>query len=944
MLESAGPLRTAGGRSGWFPSEVVGSLLTADRSARGSLVGTMTAISLTSRAPPLADAPGGDTALGLGAAEAQARLTSAGPNELTAGAGVRPWRILVGQVTSPILLLLIGAGVLSAAMGKGAEAVVILVVVVLNAWVGFRQEYRAERAMASLQAMSTPTATVLRDGAAQEIPAREVVPGDVALLDAGAHVPADGRLVEAHGLRVDESALTGESVPVEKHIATGALAAAPAEGGPMAYSGTNVTAGRGRLLVTATGMNTELGRIAELLDTADAGRTPLQLRLDVLVKRLALLAGVLVLVVFASGLARGAPLDTLLLTAVSLAVAAVPESLPAVVTITLALGAQRMLARDALVRRLYAVETLGSVTTICSDKTGTLTQNRMTVVVLDVAGDRRTVGSEDDDVDAALDRPELMLLLAGGALCNDTTVTEDGLLLGDPTETALVAAAEHYGLSAAELGRGVPRESELPFDSDRKRMTTVHSISGVVPGALRAALDAADLQGSGGDRVAFTKGAVDGLLARCETLNADGGVVVLDGSLRERTQSAADEMAAAGIRVLGVAMRCWREGERVPPDEAVERRLTFLGMQGMIDPARPGVADAVATCRAAGVRAIMITGDHPLTARAIAHELGIVTDDASVVTGAELAVLDERELESTVRATSVYARVSPEHKIRIVGALQRQGQVVAMTGDGVNDAPALEQADIGVAMGITGTDVTKDAADMVLRDDNFATVVAAVREGRVVFDNIRKFIRNILSGNVAEVSVMVIAPFLGMPIPLAPLQILWLNLVTDGLPAMALAVEPPEPDVMGRPPTPVAASLLGADHGWRILTRGAALTVLVLVPAFLLWDAGNDAWQTVLFSSIAFAELAGGFAMRSEAVSLRGLGLFTNRALIVAVGLTAALQVGLVSTPALREIIGLEALGVGEWLLVLGIAAAYYLTVECDKLWQRRARTGRVAR
>jgi Ca2+-transporting ATPase len=883
---------------------------------------------------------GSDPAWGLDAEEARARLARSGPNELESGDGVRPWRILLGQLTSPMLLLLAGAGVLSAALGDVAEALVIFVVVVLNAWIGFRQEYRAERAMASLRAMATPTVGVLRDGAPQELPAREVVPGDVVLLEAGAQVAADGRVAEAYSLRVDESALTGESVPVDKQVRPVAASAPLAERASMAYSGTSVTAGRGRLVVTATGPGTELGHVAGLLERADAGRTPLQLRLETLVKRLALIAGVIVLFVFGLGLLWGEALDTLLLTAVSLAIAAIPESLPAVVTITLALGAQRMLARNALIRRLFAVETLGSVTTICSDKTGTLTQNRMTIVVLDMAGDRRVLAAELPRADELRGQPTLRLLLAGGALCNDTVVGDDGSLLGDPTETALVAVAQRYGLDKQDLEAALPREVELPFDSDRKRMTTVHTLPARaedVPEPLRAAFGDVDMQGWLADRLAFTKGAVGEVLKRCDSVSVDGKVVALEDDLRRSALEAADRLAAEGVRVLGVAMRHWPSVDAVPRDEALERGLTFVGLEGMIDPARPEVRDAVATCREAGVRAIMITGDHPLTAAAIGHDLGLVGEGALAVTGAELNELDEAQLDATVREASIYARVSPKHKIRIINALQRQGQVVAMTGDGVNDAPALKQADIGVAMGITGTDVTKDAADMVLLDDNFATIVGAVGEGRVVFDNIRKFIRNILSGNVAEVSVMILAPLTGMPIPLLPLQILWLNLATDGLPAMALAVEPREPGVMQRQPTPLGESLLGADRGRRIVRRGAGLTVLTLLPAYLLWDAGDDAWQTVLFTSIAFAELAGGFAMRSERVSLRHLGVFTNRALVGAVALTAALQVLLVSFPFLRNLLGLQPLTAAQWLLVIAIALTYLVVVELDKALHRRA-------
>ena len=890
----------------------------------------------------VADWLGTDMQRGLSDQAAATRLAEHGPNGVDEADGQSAGRILHGQLTSPMILLLAAAGVLSGALGDVTEAVVILLVVVLNAWIGFRQEYRAEQAMASLQAMVTPVVNVVRDGTPKEVAARDLVPGDLVQLDAGARVPADGRLVEAHALRVEEAALTGESVPVDKHIGSVAPDTALAERASMVHSGTSVAAGRGTMLVTATGMQTELGRLAGLLGGADAGKTPLQQRLDVLVRRLALAAGAIVILVFALGLAREEPIDTLLLTAVSLAVAAIPESLPAVVTITLALGAQRMLRRNALIRRLYAVETLGSVTTICSDKTGTLTQNRMTVVVLDMAGDRQEL-TDDAELGPQVLRvkPTLRLLLAGGALCNDTRSAEDGSLLGDPTETALVAAMRRYGLDKAQLEAVTPRVGELPFDSERKRMTTVHSLPAdptEVPRSLREVFEVEQLEAPGG-RVAFTKGALDGLLAHCDSVDVGGTAVALDDEHRARVLAAGERLAGDGVRVLGVAMRVWPDTASVPEDAELESGMTLLGLEGMIDPARPEVRDAVATCRDAGIRAMMITGDHPLTAAAIARDLGLAGSDADAVTGAALAGLDDDALVATVRASSVYARVSPEDKLRIVEALQRNGEIVAMTGDGVNDAPALKQADIGVAMGITGTDVTKDAGDMVLQDDNFATIVGAVHEGRVVFDNIRKFIRNILSGNVAEVAVMVLGPVAGTPIPLVPLQILWLNLVTDGLPAMAMAVEPAEPAVMERPPTPLGESLLGSDRGLRILMRGGALTLLVGVPAYLLWNGGDAAWQTVLFTSIAFAELAGTFAMRSERVSLWRLGPFTNRALVAAVAVTVALQVLLVIVPFARDVVGLEPLAVEHWLLAAGIALSYFLVVETDKAIHRRSST-----
>ncbi len=892
----------------------------------------------------VAERLGTDPVRGLEATEAQRRLKIHGPNELDPDDPVRPWRILLAQFTAPMVLLLAGAGVLSAALGDVPEALVIFLVVVLNAWIGFRQEHRAERAMAALQEMATPMATVVRGGTSHEIPAREVVTGDVVQLGAGARVPGDGRLVSAHAVRVDEAALTGESVPVDKQVSALHPGAPLAERTSMVYAGTSLVAGRATMVTTATGMEAELGRVAGLLRDAEVGRTPLQQRLDVLVRRLALAAGAIVVVVMGLGAARGEPIDTLLLTAVSVAVAAIPESLPAVVTVTLALGAGRMQRRRSLIRRLYAVETLGSVTTICSDKTGTLTQNEMTVVVLDMAGERHDLpepGSNGDVGPAALrGRPTLRLLLAGGALCSDATRSDDGTLLGDPTETALVAVADRYGLPKAQLEEVTPRVGELPFDSERKRMTTVHALptdTAAVPGWLSELLGVEHLTAPGG-RLTFTKGALDGLLACCDTVDVGGELVELDESLRERALAAAAQLAREGVRVLGVAMRVYPDPLQVPDDEHVESGLTLLGLEGMTDPARPEVRDAIAVCRAAGVKPIMITGDHPLTATAIARDLGLVGGGATAATGADLERLDDAALAQLAATTSVYARVSPEDKLRIVGALQREGEVVAMTGDGVNDAPALKQADIGIAMGITGTDVAKDASDMVLQDDNFASIVAAVGEGRVVFDNIRKFIRNILSGNLAEVAIMVLGPLMAMPLPLVPLQILWLNLVTDGLPAMAFAVEPAERGVMERPPTPLGASLLGRDRGRRLITRGAALTVLTFVPTFVLWQADDEAWQTVLFTSIAFAELAGSFGMRSERVPLARLGVFSNRLLVVAVAATLVLQVLLVVLAPARDLLDLEPLTSGHWLLIVAIAFAYLAVIEADKAISARRR------
>ena len=880
-----------------------------------------------------------DATSGLAAACAAERLAATGANELDEQPGSGWMGLLRDQLTSPMIVLLVAAAVLSAVLGDTTESVVILGVVLLNTSIGFRQEHRAQAAMAQLHAMTTPMSVVVREGATKEVPARELVAGDLVRLDAGARVPADGRLVEAPALRVQESALTGESVPSDKAVAAVALHAPLAERTSMAYAGTTVAAGRGTMIVTATGMRTELGRVAGLLQSAASGRTPLQRRLDSLVRRLAALVGIVVGLVTAAGALQGEPVERLILTAVSLAIAAIPESLPAVVTVTLALGAQRMLRRRALVRYLYAVETLGSVTTICSDKTGTLTRNEMAVVHLETVDDLLDLTSEAEALPEQ--SPALQLLVAAGVLVNDVAVGADGSLSGDPTEIAMVSAGRALGFDKNELDRSFTRVDELPFDADRKRMTTWHVLPATRGSAGAGTRRLDGLLSAPGGRVAFTKGALAGLLDCCSMVLGPAGPVPLDAERRAEALAADDRLAARGLRVLGVAMRVFRSPADV--DVSSESGLTLLGVQGMIDPPRAEVAAAVAVCRSAGVRTVMITGDHPLTALAVARQLGIAGADDEVVTGAGLSGLDDDALEAVARSTNVYARVSPEDKLRVVGAMQRNGDVVSMTGDGVNDAPALKQADIGLAMGITGTDVSKDAADVVLQDDNFSTIVSAVREGRVVFDNIRKFIRNILSGNVAEVAVMLLAPLLGMPVPLLPLQILWLNLATDGLPAMALAVEGAEPDVMLRPPTPVGESLFGADGGRRIIVRGIILTTLTLLPAYFLWHAGDAAWQTVLFTSIAFAELAGGFAMRSETRPLRRLGVFSNRALVGAVSVTVALQVLLVTVPPVRDLMSLVPLMPAHWLLVCAIAAAYVVAVEADKA-VHRARSSSGAR
>ena len=963
---------------------------------------------------------------GLSTQEAEARLALYGPNELRERGARGPWRILADQFASLLVGILIVALVLSVALGDHKDAVVIAAIVVVNALLGFVQEHRAERALAALRRLATPNVRVRRDDQVCEVPSRALVPGDVVLLDAGALVPADGRIVEAAGLRVQEAALTGESEPVDKSTEPlMPVAGDEARDLPlgdrrnMAHKGTVVVAGRGMLLVTATGMATELGRIAALLQRVDRQPTPLQRRLDQLGRALAGVALALVAVVFVAGLARGEAVQVMLLTAISMAVAAVPEGLPAVVTIALALGAQRMLKRRALVRKLAAVETLGSVTVICSDKTGTLTENRMAVAVLatlDGTGERvaRTAPA-DREAGASgggADGPARALLLTAGALCNDaseasepppassgatapdaaTRVTAEPAtphILGDPTEAALVAAATGAGLRKTALERCLPRVGEVPFDSDRKRMTTIHAIS--APDLLPAPLQHAriwEMRGGGSAQlVAFTKGALDLLLEHVVAVWVGDRAEPLTETRRRWIRDAGDELASQGMRVLGVAYRLLDLSDTTPPlaslarpaadatgatasapsgqphaetpqpppidAESLERELTFIGLVGLMDPPRLEVREAVLTTRAAGVRPVMITGDHPLTADYIARQVALTesapgfdspksvetvgtANHPRILTGAALASVSPDQLAAVVDDVAVYARVSPEHKLTIVRALQARGHVVAMTGDGVNDAPALKQADIGVAMGITGTDVAKEAADVVLLDDNFATIVAAIEEGRVIYDNIRKFIRYMMTTNSAELWVMLIAPFTGMPLPLLPLQILWVNLVTDGPTAVALGFEPAERDTMRRPPHRPDESVFARGMGRQIVWAGCLMAALTLAIGYVTWATGRPAWQTMTFTTLVLAQMANVLAVRSERDSLFQIGVLSNPPLLGAVGLTLLLQAAVVYVPALQDLFHTTALSIGELAVTVAASSAVFFAVETEKWLTRR--------
>ncbi len=886
-----------------------------------------------------------DAEAGLSPAEAQRRLDEHGPNELVERGLKSPWRILWEQLTGLMVVILIVAAVVSGALGDWKDAIAILAIVVLNAVLGFSQEFRAEKAMAALKQLAVPTVRVRRSGHMVEISARELVPGDVVLLEAGVLVPADGRLLESVNLRVDEAALTGESEPVEKHARALDRAELPVgDRLNMVYMGTVVTYGRGAAIITETGMNTELGRIAELIQTVEREPTPLQRRLDQLGRGLAVAALVIVAIVFVLGLLRGEDWRLMLLTAISMAVAAVPEGLPAVVTIALALGAQRMLKRQALIRKLPAVETLGSVTVICSDKTGTLTENRMTVTVLDVLGETQQVDTllrkGIPVADAELlpgERPpvrSLGLLAKAAALCNDASLepTPEGgfRAVGDPTEGALVVAAAELGLVKDELDRRWPRVGEVPFTSERKRMTTVHRV-GVTP-------EQTDAPWCCGDFVAFAKGAVDSLLEISGRVWTGDEDVPLTDEMRARIVAANDSLAGQGQRVLGVAFRPLDAQPQEADEAALEREMTFIGLVGMIDPPRPEVREAVATAKAAGIRPVMITGDHPLTARQIAWELDIAAE-SQPLTGRDLAQMSVDDLETVVDRVAVFARVSPEHKLKIVQALQDRGQIVAMTGDGVNDAPALKKADIGVAMGITGTDVSKEAADMVLLDDNFATIVAAVKEGRTIYDNIRKFIKYTLTSNAGEIWVMLLAPLAGMPLPLLPLQILWINLVTDGLPGLALGVEPPERDTMRLPPHHPQENIFGRGLGRHVAWVGLLMGLVSLGMGYWMWRTGWDNWQTMLFTTLTLSQMGHALAVRSRD-SLFKVGLLSNRALLGAVLLTFMLQMAVVYVPFLQNLFKTDALSLGELLLSLVLSTVVFWGVELEKWLMRRGRKG----
>ena len=849
---------------------------------------------------------------GLAPAEAERRIAVHGRNELREQARRSVLRMFSGQFTDFMIVLLLAAAVISGFIGEVEDAAAIVAIVVLNAVIGFVQEYRAEKALRALKELAALQAHVVRAGAISTVPASSLVPGDIVLLDAGSVVPADLRIVASAQLRVEEAALTGESNPVEKQVMP--LAEADVALGDrvnMAYSGTTVTYGRGRGIVVATGMATELGKIATLLATTEEVRTPLQRRLARFGKQLSVIAIGICVLVFVLGVLRGESIVLMFLTAVSLAVAAVPEALPAVITIGLALGAQRMVRKNALIRRLPAVETLGSVTYICSDKTGTLTQNRMRADTFFVVGEPARTLDPDK-----LAREPWSSFVTALAVSNDAGVDASGEAIGDPTEVALYVAARDAGQRKADVEARIPRVAELPFDSERKCMTTLHAVE------------------NAGTVVAFTKGAPERVLERCtSTLTAEGHGPIDAAALLAH----AERMANDGLRVLAIARRDFAALPEELAPSPIERDLAFVGFVGLIDPPRPEAEAAVASCRQAGMTAVMITGDHPLTAGAIATRLGIVEPgEARHITGRELARLSDEELAVRVSELRVYARVDPEQKIRIVRALQARGEFVAMTGDGVNDAPALKRADIGVAMGKVGTDVAREASAMVLLDDNFASIVAAIGEGRRIYENIRKFIRFVLAGNTGEILTLLFAPLLGLPIPLLPIQILWVNLLTDGLPGLALAVEPEEKGLMQRPPRPPGESLFAGGLGYEILWVGTLIGALSIFTQWWAISHGSPNWQTMVFTVLTFAQLFQVMAIRSERESLFTIGIASNRPLLGAVLLGAALQLAVIYVPALNALLRTQPLTLAELGFCVMLPASVFAAIEIEKWLARR--------
>jgi Ca2+-transporting ATPase len=830
---------------------------------------------------------------GLTPEAAQKKLHEFGPNKLAEKRKKPAWLLFVNQFTDFMILVLIAAAIISGIAGDIVDTIIILVIVLLNAIIGFVQEYRAEKAMEALKKMATPQSTVLRNGHVASIVSTDLVPGDIVLLEAGNTVPADIRLLEVHGLKVMEASLTGESVPVDKMSSQLTETNLPlGDRVNMAYKSTLVTNGRGRGVVIGTGMQTEIGHIAKLLQDEKTA-TPLQQRMTDFGKKLSYLILLICIVLFVVGLLRGEEKVQMLLVAISLAVAAIPEALPALITIALSKGAARLVKQNVLIRKLTAVETLGSVTYICTDKTGTLTQNKMQLTKTAPAGETPALVED-------------MSLLDLSMALNHTVIQEKGALIGDPTEVAMVEyiqqkfSPDRYG----QIQKTYVRLGELPFDSDRKCMTTLHRYNDQV--------------------LAVTKGAVESIVERLATQTGPA------------IQEQATAMASEGLRVLAFGFRLLdRLPDRFSQDE-IESDLQFSGLAGMIDPPREEIQEAIALCKTAGIKPVMITGDHKETATAIGRQIGLLTEGEMVVTGTELAQMNKNALEVNVENIRVYARVSPDQKLAIVKALQEKSHFVAMTGDGVNDAPSLKKANIGIAMGITGTDVTKEVSDMILLDDNFATIVKAVKEGRRIYDNIRRFVKYIMTCNSAEIWTIFLAPLIGLPIPLLPIHILWINLVTDSLPGLALSTEKAEKNIMQRPPRRTNESLFAEGIGFHIIWVGLLMAFLTLgIQAWSIRD-GDSHWQTMVFTVLTFAQLAHVFAIRSDTMYIYKKGFFSNLPLVGAVLLTFVLHLGVVYLPFANPIFRTQPLTLSELLICLGVAVLLFHAVEFEKFIRHR--------
>lgn len=873
------------------------------------------------------------SAEGISSLEADTRFRKYGPNALKESKKRTFFMIFLDQFKDFMILALIGAAVIAGFIGELSDTVAIIVIVLINAVIGFVQEFRAEKAMEALKKMAGSSATLLRDGKPAVVSADKIVPGDMVILEAGSIVPADIRIVEAANLKIEEAALTGESVPADKHAHVLHDEDLPiGDRKNMSYKGTFVTYGRGTGVVTSTGMATELGKIAAMLQAEEEVKTPLQKRLAAFGRKLALVILAICAIVFVAGIIRGESPLLMLLTAISLAVAAIPEALPAVITISLALGAKELVKQNALIRKLPAVETLGSVTYICSDKTGTLTLNRMSAEQFYVdgtsAGASKITGLQKKMGSGPLSASDY--LMTGLALSNDARTDGEGNIIGDPTETALYSIAKFYNFDKKELEKGFSRVAEIPFDSDRKCMTTFHRWQ---------AADQTSVSEPG--FISFTKGALDVLIeSSVDMLTSRGSEAIDVGELNGINEA----MANDGMRVLCLCMRKWAAlPDHIAP-ENVESGLTIVGLVGLMDPPRPEAKEAVSMCRAAGITPVMITGDHPLTAQSIATRIGILqVGSKALITGRELDKLSMEEFEERVEQIRVYARVAPEQKLKIVKALQDRGQFVAMTGDGVNDAPALKRADIGVAMGITGTDVSKEAAHMILLDDNFATIVNAVMAGRRIFDNIRKFIKYTMTSNSGEIWTIFLAPFFGLPIPLLPIHILWINLVTDGLPGLALAAEPAEKGIMQRPPRHPKESIFAQGLAAHFLWVGLLMGFVSIFSQAWSIKTGHAHWQTMVFTVLCFSQMGHVLAIRSETESLFSQGMVSNKPLLGAFALTLVLQMATIYVPVLNPVFKTEPLTFHELVFTLALSSVVFFAVEIEKYIRRRKKKANIA-